>query len=68
MESSEVGPRFEPAVGLCSVCVNVRRVENMNGSTFYLCELALTDRRFRKYPALPVLECVGFDLAVESLQ
>jgi hypothetical protein len=30
-------------------------------STFYLCERALTDPRFRKYPTLPVLSCPGFE-------
>ena len=38
----------------------MRPVENMNGSVFYLCELALVDRRFRKYPPLPVVLCDGF--------
>ncbi|MEO8541345.1 MAG: hypothetical protein ABI577_16505 [bacterium] len=47
-------------VGLCSVCANVRRVPGER-STFYLCELAFRDARFRKYPALPVLRCDGFE-------
>ena len=28
----------------------------------------LVDRRFRKYPALPVLECDGFEPATRPLQ
>ena len=47
-------------VGLCSVCANVRLVQGER-STFYLCELAFRDARFRKYPALPVLRCAGFE-------
>jgi hypothetical protein len=52
---------IDPRVGLCSVCVNVRRLENGRGSTFYFCELALSDPRFRKYPQLPVVSCPGFE-------
>ena len=55
---------IDPRVGLCSACANVRRVRGNGESVFYLCELALVDRRFRKYPALPVLRCDGF---VESM-
>ena len=51
---------IDPRVGLCSVCANVRRVRGNPGSTFYLCELAFSDPRFRKYPALPVVRCDGF--------
>lgn len=31
------------------------------GSVFYQCRLALTDPRFVKYPALPVVACRGFE-------
>lgn len=53
---------FDGRVGLCSVCANVRLVRG-DRSTFYLCELAFRDARFRKYPALPVLRCEGFERA-----
>ncbi len=52
---------LDPRVGLCSICRNSRPLENGRGSTFWLCELALTDPRFRKYPPLPVRECSGFE-------
>jgi len=45
--------------GLCGDCVSVRVVDN-GRSAFYLCERALTDPRYRKYPALPVLACPGY--------
>ena len=54
---------IEPAVGLCSVCANVRVVLGNGTSKFYLCELAFVDARFRKYPPLPVLECPGLERA-----
>lgn len=49
--------------GLCPVCLHSRRVESARGSTFMLCELSLTDRRFPKYPRLPVLACPGYQPA-----
>ncbi len=45
--------------GLCADCA-WSRVVNSGRSTFYLCERALTDARFRKYPVLPVVTCPGY--------
>ncbi len=47
--------------GLCGACCHMRVVESGKGSRFFLCRRALTDSRFRKYPPIPVLECVGFE-------
>lgn len=47
-------------VGLCETCQHVRVIRSDRGSTFYLCQLSFTDSRFKKYPALPVLECSGY--------
>ena len=47
--------------GLCADCQYARRVESVRGSTFYRCERSITDRRFSKYPRLPVLECAGYE-------
>lgn len=46
--------------GLCADCAFSRRVES-GRSTFCLCERALTDPRFLKYPPLPVLACPGYE-------
>jgi hypothetical protein len=46
--------------GLCSDCLQARRVESERGSVFILCNLSLTDPRFPKYPRLPVLSCDGY--------
>ncbi|MFN0146233.1 MAG: hypothetical protein ACKVT1_06970 [Dehalococcoidia bacterium] len=35
-------------------------MKTAKGSTFWMCGLAATDARFRKYPPLPVRECPGF--------
>jgi hypothetical protein len=56
---------FSPAprdlhVGLCGDCTHARKVESERGSVFLLCELALVDARFPKYPRLPVLACDGY--------
>lgn len=48
-------------VGLCAACTNARTVVSGRGSAFWMCELAATDPRFRKYPPLPVVECAGFE-------
>ena len=48
------------SVGLCLTCRNVRVMRSDRGSQFYLCRLSVTDSRFAKYPALPVLSCAGY--------
>ena len=47
--------------GLCDRCVHQKLIGNTRGSTFSLCERSKTDRRFPKYPRLPVVRCVGFE-------
>ena len=46
--------------GLCGHCHHCRLVETAR-SRFYLCGLAASDPRFRKYPPLPVRACPGFE-------
>jgi hypothetical protein len=48
-------------VGLCASCRWARRSHNARGSAFWRCERARTDPRLRRYPALPVLACPGFE-------
>jgi hypothetical protein len=55
------------AIGLCGTCKHARVITSARGSTFYLCRLAETDARFRKYPALPVLRCDGYAQKQDSL-
>jgi len=50
-------------VGLCRSCRWMRTVVNRRGSTFYRCGRADWDERFPRYPALPVLECNGYEQA-----
>lgn len=47
-------------VGLCLDCSHARSVVSAKGSEFWLCQLAQTDPRFKKYPPLPVIRCTGF--------
>jgi hypothetical protein len=47
--------------GLCDTCRHVRVITSDRGSRFIMCELAKTDPRFRRYPALPVLACQGYE-------
>jgi hypothetical protein len=46
--------------GLCETCRHSRTIVSDRGSVFFLCQLSFTDPRFKKYPTLPVLECVGY--------
>ena len=49
--------------GLCASCRFAEVVTSSRGSTFYLCTLAATDPRFRRYPILPVHHCDGYEPA-----
>ena len=48
-------------IGLCANCRYSRQIKSDRGSTFYFCQLSLTDPAFSKYPRLPVLRCSGFE-------
>ena len=50
-----------PAVGLCATCQHCRIVQSPR-ATFYLCERSFVDNRFRKYPPLPVIRCMGYEV------
>lgn len=54
MRRSEIDP------GLCGSCVNARAVLSARGSAFWLCRMHEHDRRWSKYPPLPVLQCPGY--------
>ena len=60
VKSSSETSGVETQPGLCGDCVHARRIESDRGSVFFLCQLALTDGRFKKYPRLPVLSCIGY--------
>ncbi|HET9328843.1 MAG TPA: hypothetical protein VFQ05_18920 [Candidatus Eisenbacteria bacterium] len=48
-------------VGLCARCRHSRTVKTRT-SLFWMCERSKTDSRFPKYPRLPVLSCMGFEV------
>jgi hypothetical protein len=50
----------DPEAGLCASCKHCRIVQAVR-STFHLCTRSFTDERFRKYPPLPVLRCIGYE-------
>jgi hypothetical protein len=52
--------------GLCAVCRHRRHIESRKGSTFLFCRLSETDRRYVRYPRLPVLQCQGFEADGEN--
>lgn len=47
--------------GACATCRH-QRVITTARSTFSLCERSTTDRRYPKYPPLPVVRCPGYQL------
>ena len=53
--------------GLCGACRHSRVIATRRGATFRLCERSATDPRFPRYPALPVLDCAGFEPATSSV-
>ncbi len=57
-------PEIVPAhAGLCARCRNARAILNDRDSRFVLCERSRVDPAFRRYPALPVVACAGFEPA-----
>lgn len=50
---------------LCESCENMREVRTAR-SRFVLCELALVDSDFPKYPPQPVVRCDGYRLKNEE--
>jgi len=52
------------AESLCRACRYVKPIISGKGSVFIQCQLYFSDKRFAKYPELPVQYCSGF----ESLQ
>ena len=57
-----------PGSGLCDRCAFARVIESARGSRFTLCRRSETDARFPRYPALPVLECAGYEKGVPNRQ
>ena len=55
-----------PEPGLCGRCRHATRLESAKGSSYLRCGLADEREGFRRYPALPVLECRGFETAADA--
>jgi hypothetical protein len=49
------------SVGLCARCACASVREGARGSRFWRCGRADSDPAFRRYPALPVVACPGFE-------
>ncbi len=53
--------RLGSAVGLCRACIHARSIQHpRGGDAYWRCGLSDSDKRFPKYPRLPVLECPGY--------
>lgn len=52
----------ENPLGLCPSCVHVQPIPHPRGGTPYLrCGMSDVDRRFLKFPPLPVRSCCGYE-------
>ncbi len=52
--------------GLCDACVHQRLVPTTRGAVYSLCERSREQPAlFPRYPRLPVLECSGYEQAIE---
>lgn len=48
-------------VGLCARCRFAKVARNDRGGEFWRCGRAESEPEFPRYPALPVVECRGFE-------
>ena len=49
--------------GLCDSCLHQKLVKSGRGSVFSMCLRHRMDKRFPKYPRLPVESCKGYELS-----
>lgn len=55
------GPIEPTELGLCADCRHGKRIETRHGSVFLLCLRSIDDRRYPRYPRLPVIVCAGHE-------
>ena len=60
------GLSTKPQIGLCTDCCYIREIVSGKGSRFFYCLRSETDQRYRKYPALPVVHCPGYETRRKS--
>ena len=53
---------------LCETCQEMREIVTPKGSRFLLCELALVDPAYPKYPPQPVVQCAGHRPKGENME
>jgi hypothetical protein len=54
------GEDIRARAGLCGHCVSAVVRPTNRGTVYLRCALSGVDRRFPKYPRLPVLDCPGY--------
>jgi hypothetical protein len=55
------GMNFPHPNGLCDSCAHQQLVPNSRGSVFSLCLRSREDKRYPRYPAVPVSACPGHE-------
>jgi hypothetical protein len=66
--ADQQAPKSRVDPGLCADCIHSRRIESDRKAVFFLCQLAFSDPRFKKYPRLPVRVCEGYERQRGSLR
>lgn len=66
MNDRDKSRQAEVPAGLCDTCRHERIITSDRASRFVMCELSKTDPRFRRYPALPVVACDGYELRAQE--
>ncbi|NJN64633.1 MAG: hypothetical protein HC882_06970 [Acidobacteria bacterium] len=52
--------------GLCGTCALARAIVTAKGTQYTLCERSRIDPAYRRYPQLPVRQCLGYEPRSES--
>ncbi len=60
-----IEPMENLRLGLCVTCKYIRVVSSDRGSYFVMCNLARQDKKYDKYPILPVLSCNCHTVAIK---
>lgn len=62
MDRMDAAEAAAVTAGLCAACRHARQIRTQRGSTFWLCERAVREPQYLRYPRLPVVDCAGHEL------
>jgi len=68
VKRGELEEQRDPKVGLCSICDRASTLVSAKGVTYWCCDRSNSDAAFRRYPTLPVEDCLGFERTSPKLE